>query len=218
MSAARQPHQGQPVLVAGAPLEQAQAAMILVHGRGASARDILSLAGEFGVRGVAFLAPQAAGNTWYPNRFIAPVASNEPYLSSALQLVAEGAARVAQAGLAPERLMLLGFSQGACLALEYAARHAQRYGGLVALSGALIENGDQPRTYTGSLEGTPIFLGCSDEDPHIPAGRVQRSEEVLRALGGQVTLRLYPGLGHAVNQDEIDFVRGMMQRVVSGSG
>jgi predicted esterase len=197
-------HQNQPALQAGAPLAQAQAAMILLHGRGASAEDILALAREFTAPEVAFIAPQAAGHTWYPNRFIMPVATNEPHLSSALATIDNLVAKLNDAGLAHDHIFLLGFSQGACLALEYAAQHPQRYAGVVALSGALIENGDQPRDYAGSLDGTPAFLGCSDADFHIPAQRVLRSEQVLRRMGANVTAKLYPHLGHTVNDDEID--------------
>lgn len=204
------PHASQPILSAGTPLARAQAALVLVHGRGADARDILGLAAEFERPDLAYLAPQAAGNTWYPNRFLMPVASNEPWLSSALAAVGRVVGQIAAAGLPPERTALLGFSQGACLALEYAARAPQRYGAVIGLSGALIENGDQPRTYPGSLADTPIFLGCSDVDFHVPAERVERSAAVLRALGGQVTMQLYPNMGHTVNADELAFVRGLL--------
>lgn len=207
-------HQNQPALQAGAPLEQAKAAMILLHGRGASAEDILSLAREFTAPNVAFVAPQAAGHTWYPNRFIAPASSNEPHLTSALETIGGIVAKLNEAGIASDHIFLLGFSQGACLALEYVARNPQRYAGMVALSGALIENGDQPRSYSGSLDGTPAFLGCSDADFHIPAQRVLRSEQVLRGMGANVTAKLYPHLGHTVNDDEIDAVNAMIKRVV----
>lgn len=206
-------HQNQPALQAGAPLAQARAAMILLHGRGASAEDILALAHEFTAPDVAFIVPQAAGHTWYPNRFIMPVASNEPHLTSALETVDGLVAKLNGAGIASDHIFLLGFSQGACLALEYAARHPQRYAGVAALSGALIENGDQPRTYAGSLDGTPAFLGCSDADFHIPAERVLRSEQVLRGMGAMVTAKLYPHLGHTVNDDEIDAVNAMIGKI-----
>jgi predicted esterase len=206
-------HQGQPLFTRGAPLASAKAAMVMIHGRGASAASILSLADEFDAPEIAYLAPQAAGGTWYPNRFIAPVASNEPWLSSALAVVAYVLAQVAAAGLPAERTLLLGFSQGACLALEFAARNPRRYGGLVGLSGALIENGDAPREYAGSLDGTPIFLGCSDVDFHVSKERVERSAEILRRLGGDLTVRLYPNMDHTVNQDEIVFVKSMIDRV-----
>ena len=206
-------HQGMPVLIQGASLDQAKAAMILLHGRGASAEDILGLAQEFDAPDFVYLAPQAAGSQWYPNRFIAPIASNEPWFSSAIQTMADLLTQIHAAGIPPAKTILLGFSQGACLALEYAARHPHRYGGVVALSGALIENGDQPRTYSGDLAGTPTFLGCSDVDFHIPQGRVERSASVLQGLGADTTLRLYPNMGHTVNQDEIEFVQQLMQTV-----
>jgi predicted esterase len=184
--------------------------MIMLHGRGASAQDILALVPEWRASEVAFLAPQAANNTWYPNRFIAPIASNEPWLTSALQIVAGLLDQVSAAGIPGGRTMLLGFSQGACLALEFAARFPRRYGGVIGLSGALIENGDRPRAYTGDLAGTPVFLGCSDVDFHIPAGRLDRSAEVLTSLGAAVTKRIYPGMGHTINADEIAFVQEML--------
>jgi predicted esterase len=189
--------------------------MLMLHGRGARAEDILSLAGEFAVPGFAYIAPQAAGNTWYPNRFLAPLASNEPWLSSALAFVDDVLAQIVAAGIPPERTILLGFSQGACLALEYAARNARRYGGLAGLSGALIGPDGTPRDDAGSLAGTPVFLGCSDVDFHVPKERVEEAAGVLRRLGGDVTVRLYPNLDHTVNQDEIDFVREMLARVAA---
>jgi predicted esterase len=206
----RGPHRGQPVLTAGKPLDQAKAAMVMMHGRGATAESILSLADELARPDFAYLAPQAAGNTWYPNRFLAPIASNEPYLSSALATVGEVLERLSEAGIRSEHTMLLGFSQGACLALEFTARHARRYGGVVGLSGGLIGPDGTPRDYPGSLAGTPVFLGCSDVDFHIPKERVLHSADVLRGLGGEVTTRLYPNMGHTVNQDELDAVRKMM--------
>jgi predicted esterase len=191
--------------------------MLMIHGRGASAEDILSLASEFNVAEFAYLAPQAAGNTWYPNRFLVPLAQNEPWLSSALKLVDDVLNEMIDAGIPAERTILLGFSQGACLALEFAARNARRYGGVVGLSGALIGPDDIPRDYKGSLAGTPVFLGCSDVDFHVPKERVGETAQVLRRLGGEVTERLYPKMGHTINQDEIDFVRGMMQTLLANS-
>src|SRR5436305_9116115 len=189
------PHQGQPVLTSGEPLDKAKAAMIMVHGRGASVEDILSLTTELNQPGFAYLAPQAAGYAWYPNSFLAPIASNEPGLSSGLAVIASLLEKLAEAGIPPERTIILGFSQGACLSLEFAARNARRYGGLAGLSGSLIGPNDTPRAYPGSLSGTPVFLGCSDIDFHIPKERVEFSAQVLRKLGGNVTVRLYPGMG-----------------------
>ncbi len=204
-------HQDQPILTAGEPLTRAPAAMVLLHGRGASAEDILTLAAELDQPGFAYLAPQAANGTWYPNRFLAPLESNEPWLSSALNVVANALAQIAAAGIPSERTLLLGFSQGACLALEFAARNARRYGGIVGLTGGLIGPDNLPRAYAGSLAGTPVFLGCSDVDFHIPKERVELTAQVLTRLGGDVTTRFYPNMGHTVNQDEMNFVREMMQ-------
>ena len=208
------PHQGQPIGIAGEPISRARAAMLMVHGRGARAEDILSLASEFDQPGFAYLAPQAAGNTWYPNRFLAPLEENEPWLSSALGFVRNVLDEIINAGIPHERIIVFGFSQGACLTLEFAARNARRYGGVVGLSGALIGPDDTPRDYPGSLAGTPIFLGCSDVDFHVPRERVEESARVLRRLGADVTERLYPNMDHTVNQEEIDFVRGMMEKLV----
>ena len=207
-------HEGRPVLAAGEPLETAAAAMILLHGRGASAQDILLTAGPLQAPGFAFLAPDAAGGAWYPQPFTAPLADNEPWLSSALDLVGRTYETVTRS-LPAERVMLLGFSQGACLALEFAARNRRRYGGLVGWSGGLIGPEDAPRDSAGSLAGTPVLLGCSDRDPYIPAPRVEHAARVLGDLGAEVDLQLYPGLGHEVNADEIRRVRELMAAVMS---
>jgi predicted esterase len=206
-------HDGQPVLETGEPLEHATAAMVLLHGRGASAADIMTVGDALQQSGFTYLAPQAAGNAWYPNPFTAPLQSNEPWLSSALETVERLLDRVEER-LPASQVILLGFSQGACLALEFAARHARRYGGVVGLSGALIGPDDARRDYPGSLAGTPVLLGCSDADPHVSAERVGESGEILRRLGGEVDVRIYPGLGHEVNDDEIDRVREMMSALV----
>jgi predicted esterase len=184
--------------------------MLMIHGRGATADNILTLSPALDIPGFAYLAPQASGNTWYPQSFLAPIQSNEPGISSGLQAIQEALARVAAAGVPLERTVLLGFSQGACLALEFAARQARRYGGVVGLSGGLIGPDGTPRNYPGSLEETPIFLGCSDVDPHVPAERVRETATVMHSIGGDVTMRLYPGMGHTINEDEIAAVRKMM--------
>jgi len=212
------PHPGGPVRQRGEALESARAALLMVHGRGATAEDILALTATLDLAGWACLAPQAAGNTWYPNRFLAPLADNEPWLTSALACLERVLAQIAAAGLPPERTVLLGFSQGACLALEFAARHARRYGGLVGLSGALIGPEQAPREYPGSLDGTPVFLGCSDVDPHVPKERVDQAAAVLGRLSGRVTERLYPGLDHSVNADELAFVQGLLRSVAASPG
>ena len=205
------PHAGQPVLAAGEPLETARAAMIMVHGRGASAEDIISLSEEFPEPGMAFLAPEAGGHVWYPLTFLSPIAGNEPGISSGMGVLERLQDRVREAGIPDERIILLGFSQGACLVLEYAARHARRFGGVAGLSGGLIGPEGTPRDYGGSLAGTPVFLGCSVHDPHIPEARVRLTEQVLAALGAEVTLRLYPEPGHSVNENEVEAVRGMLR-------
>lgn len=204
------PHANQPVLLAGEPLETARGAVIALHGRGASAEDILGLAAEVAPPGVALVAPQAAGNTWYPSRFIEPFARNEPYLSSALATVRDLIARVEAHGIPAERIALLGFSQGACLALESAARNARRYAALLGFSGGLIGPPGTEFTYRGSLAGTPVFLGCSDVDFHIPKERVEESAVALANLGAEVDMRLYPGMGHTVNRDELEAARALL--------
>jgi phospholipase/carboxylesterase len=209
------PHQGQPVRTAGVPLDRAHAAMVMVHGRGATAESILTLVPALADKGFAFLAPQAAGNTWYPNSFLAPIPSNEPGISSGINAIADVIARISDAGIPLERTMLLGFSQGACLSLEYAARNASRYGGLAGLSGGLIGPDGTPRNYPDSFDGTPAFLGCSDIDGHIPALRVTETAAVLRHMGANVTMKLYPGMGHLVNEDEIAAVNAMMEEVAA---
>ena len=209
------PHAGQPLLSRGTPLASAKSAMILLHGRGASAQDILELAPALQAPTMAFLAPQAAGHTWYPQSFLSPIESNEPGLSSALALLAAIESRVSEAGIPPEALFLLGFSQGACLVLEYAARNARRFGGVFGLSGGLIGPEGTRRDYRGDMDGTPIFLGCSDVDPHIPKERVLLSAEVFERLGASVTTRLYANMGHSVSDDEIETVRSMISMLSS---
>ena len=204
------PHAGQPVVATGTPLGEARVAMIMIHGRGASAQSILSLAPALAADGVAFVAPQASGGTWYPYGFMSPMERNEPGIGSGMRTIARVLAAVESAGVPAERTILLGFSQGACLATEFAARHARRYGGVAGLSGGLIGPDGTPRDYAGSLDGTPVFLGCSDVDGHIPAARVRESAEVLARLGGDVDMRLYPGMGHLVNEDEIEAVRAIV--------
>ncbi len=207
------PHQGGRLLAAGAQPGDAAHAMILLHGRGAPAEDVLGLAAALELDDTAFVAPQAAGNSWYPHGFLAPMEANEPGLSSALARIGEVLAELESRGVEPERTVLLGFSQGACLALEYAARNPRRYGGVVGLSGGLIGPPGTPRDYPGSLEGTPIFLGCSDRDPHIPLERVRESTAVLKRLGADVTERIYPGLPHTVNDDELEHARRLVTAV-----
>jgi len=195
---------------AGRPLSEAAAAVVMVHGRGATAESILELAAEFRHPELAYVAPQAAGYQWYPYSFMAPMPQNEPGLSSGLARLGEVLALLEAEGIPPERTVLLGFSQGACLSLELAARNARRYGGVVGLSGGLIGPPGTPRAYEGTFAGTPVFLGCSDRDPHIPRERVDETAEVLRGMSAEVTERIYPAMGHTVNEDELEFVRGLL--------
>lgn len=203
MADARDPHAGAPVLRSGPAPEDARLGAILLHGRGASAEDILGLADRFSATDIAYAAPQAAKSTWYPYSFLAPFAQNEPWLGSALRVVADLAADFSRRGLPSERLVVMGFSQGACLTLEFAARHARRYAAVVAFTGGLIGPPGSPRDYTGDLAGTPVFIGCSDVDAHVPVERVQESTAVLRRLGAAVDERIYPGMGHTINADEL---------------
>ncbi len=208
------PHQDQPLVTAGAPLDVAEAALVLVHGRGATAQSIVQMADEFHQPGVAYLAPQAARNTWYPNAFTAPVESNEPGRTSGLQAIGDAVEKANEAGLSTDRVMVLGFSQGACLASEFVARNPTRYGGLAVLSGGLIGKTVDPDDFDGDLEATPVFLGCSDVDPHIPEQRVHESATIFEQLNGDVTERFYEGMGHGINQDEVDHVSTMVAELV----
>jgi predicted esterase len=211
------PHLGQTIEHAGAPLGQGRPAMILLHGRGASARNILELVPALGNPDFTYLAPAARNHTWYPYSFLADTATNEPFLSSALGVIDRLVTDLAAKGITRERVILLGFSQGACLASEFAVRHPARYGGVIAFSGGLI--GPPGTTWdetAGSFDGTPVFLGCSDIDPHIPKDRVDDSAAVLTRMGAAVTERIYPRMGHLVNDDELAFARSVMEQVVKG--
>ncbi|CAN5776997.1 dienelactone hydrolase family protein [soil metagenome] len=187
----------------------------MVHGRGGSAEDILPLTREVGAPGFAYLAPQAAGHTWYPYSFLMPVEQNEPYLSSALATIDRVLGQVAEAGIPAGRTVLLGFSQGACLASEFVARNARCYGGLIVFSGGLIGSDVAARDYPGSLDGTPVFIGCSDVDAHIPEKRVRETAAVFEHLGGDVDMRIYPGMGHNINQDELRAAKVIVTAVMS---
>lgn len=209
------PHRSTPVVTAGAPLEQARLALVLLHGRGSSPQDMLGLAGELSCAHCAYLAPQAAGSVWYPYPFMTPLAQNQPWLDSALQKIETILDRLAEAGFPAAKVALLGFSQGASLLLEYTARHPRRYGAVFGLSGGLIGPPGTVWQAAGSLAGTPIFLGCSDRDPFIPRERVDESAAVLRRMGGQVTERIYPNLGHTVSHDEIKFIRDVLSQLTA---
>ena len=194
------------IISAGKPLATAEKALIMIHGRGADAQDILSLAAYLNTKDYALLAPQATNHTWYPYSFIAPTQQNEPWLSSALAILHQVLEEVAIAGITAENTYFLGFSQGACLALEFATQNAQRFGGVVAFSGGLIGQQLDVDSYKNDFQQTPIFLGCSDIDPHIPLARVQESNEVLKNRNAAVTMKIYPKMGHTVNEDEIQVV------------
>jgi len=210
------PHRGQPVLQAGKSPAEARAAMIMLHGRGADAADIIGLAQIIGADDMVYVAPEAAGHTWYPYSFLAPVEQNEPGRASALEVIADLIASLENANIASDRIALLGFSQGACLALELAARHPRRYGAVFALSGGLIGERVAPEDYAGSLTGTPVFIGCSDIDPHIPVERVRQSSAIMKALGAEVTERIYPGMGHTIVEDEIAHIRRIIAEILDG--
>jgi predicted esterase len=197
------PHAGAPVLRVGPPPETARLVAILLHGRGASAEDILGLAQQFTATDITYLAPQAAGSAWYPYSFLAPLQQNEPWLGSALRLVSTLVENLSRQGVPSDRTVVMGFSQGACLALEFAARHARRYGAVVAFTGGLIGPPGTQRNYTGNFEGTRVFIGSSDVDPHVPVERVHESTAVFSRMGADVDERIYPRMGHTVNADEL---------------
>ena len=202
------PHANEPVLHSGAPVAEAQAAAILIHGRGSSAEDIMRLVPTIDPGGVAYLAPQAAGNSWYPHRFLAPVTQNEPYLSSALAVIDALLDEIAVAGPGAAKTFLLGFSQGACLALEAAARGGRRLGAVAGLSGALIGPIDATRSpLAATVSGLPVFLGCGDVDDHIPLSHLNHTAGLLREAGASVDLRVYQGMPHTINRDEVEAVR-----------
>ncbi len=206
------PHGGSEEVRFGPSLEEAESAVVLIHGRGDSSRGILALAPELQAPRTTFLAPQAEDFSWYPHNFLTEIELNEPWLSSALDRVQASITTVA-AVIPEKRIVLMGFSQGACLALEFAVRNARRYGALIAFSGGLIGPDGTSRDYSGSLEGTPVFLGCSDVDAHIPVGRVHESAHVLDGLGGEVEERIYPGMGHTINGDEIAWASSMLTSI-----
>jgi phospholipase/carboxylesterase len=207
------PHLNQSVRAGGQALTSAKAAVILIHGRGASAEDILSLAEEFDHPEFAYLAPEAAGNTWYPHSFLAPITQNQPWLDSALSCLGRVVEGAKAAGVPGNKIALVGFSQGACLATEFVARNAARYGGLVAFTGGLIGPPGTKFAYPGDLVGTPCFFGAGDPDPHVPWERVQESVAVLSALGAAVSSRRYPGLPHTINQDEIEQAKQLLSHL-----
>jgi predicted esterase len=206
------PHAYQPVLHAGPAPFEARLVTILLHGRGAGAEDILELSREFSATDVTYLAPQASGQTWYPYSFLAPIEQNEPGISSGFHVIAGLMQQLHQQNVPSDRVVLMGFSQGACLTLEFAARHPRRYAAVVAFSGGLIGPPGTPRNYSGGFDGTPVFIGCSDIDPHVPLDRVQESTAVFRRMGATVDERIYPRMGHTVNRDELDAVHALLSK------
>ncbi|MFZ4826557.1 MAG: alpha/beta hydrolase [Phototrophicaceae bacterium] len=206
-------HQNQPIHQWGAPLEQAQGVVIALHGRGASSVDMQMLTRTLNVPHISFYAPTAAGNTWYPQRFISPIKENEPYLSSALDTIDQVIAHLVAQGMPHEKILLMGFSQGACLSAEYVARHPRRYGGVAILSGGLIGESITEANYQGDLSATPILNGCGDQDFHIPLERVQATTTILQKLGASVDERIYPQMGHIVHPDELGALQQMLDNL-----
>jgi predicted esterase len=207
------PHAGQPILTAGAPIGDGRGVVIMVHGRNAGPQDILSLVPALDRSGLTYLAPAAANRTWYPYSFLTETASNEPDLSSALSVMQTLVDDTVARGIRRDRIVLLGFSQGACLVAETAVRRAAHYGGVLIFSGGLIGPPGTTWNASGSFAGTPVFLGCSDRDAHIPKWRVEESSEVFGRMGADVTRRLYPGTEHLVTEDEIAFAQRVLDRV-----
>lgn len=198
------------VKTAGKPIAETAKALIMVHGRGGSAEDILSIASHLQVQDYALFAPQAAQNTWYPYSFLAPVQQNEPGLSSALQLLAEVEKELNEQGISADNIFFLGFSQGACLSLEYVTRNAKKYGGVVAFTGGLIGDKVCQENYKGDFEKTPVFIGTSDPDPHVPVERVKTTEELLRKMNAEATVKVYKNMGHTISQDEINLANSLI--------
>lgn len=197
-------------ITAGKSLNDAKKALIMIHGRGAGSNDILSLARHLDVADFALIAPQAQGNTWYPYSFLAPTSQNEPSLSNSLNLISEVVKSVQENGISKENIYFLGFSQGACLALEFTARNASKYGGVVAFTGGLIGETVSEETYSGNFENTPIFIGTSDPDFHVPVERVNETENILKKMGASVTKKIYENMGHTISQDEINLANKLI--------
>jgi phospholipase/carboxylesterase len=192
------------IRTAGKELDSKNKVLILIHGRGGSAEDILTLASHLDVKDFTLLAPQAINHTWYPYSFLAPPVQNEPWLSSALALLNEMVQDLNNKGIPSEHIYFLGFSQGACLTLEFVTRHATKYGGVVAFTGGLIGDKIYPENYKGDFQQTPVFIGTSNPDPHVPVERVYATENILNSMGATVTAKVYNNMGHTINQDEID--------------
>jgi phospholipase/carboxylesterase len=205
------PHKNAEIWHIGRSIENAKAVMIMVHGRGADAQDILSLSDEFTSDGIFYIAPQASGGSWYPNSFLSPIDSNEPYLSSALNLLGKLVDETINKGISADKIFLLGFSQGACLSLEFAVRNPKKFGGIFALSGGLIGPSIDAQKYSGDFDGCNVFLGCSEVDPHIPKARVDESAKIFEKLNARVEKSFYKNIGHTINYDEIDFINKRLE-------
>ena len=212
------PHQDRPLATGGAPLGVADAAAVLLHGRGATAEGIVALADEFYRHGLALVAPRAERNRWYPDSFLAPTERNEPWFSSGLRAVAEAVEFVEAAGVPTDRTVVAGISQGGCLAAEFLARTPARYGGAAVLSGGLMGPDVDPTRYDGSLEGTPVLVGCSDDDEYVPLDRVRETAGVFERLNGDVSERIYEGLGHGANDDELAWLADRVEGLLSAEG
>ncbi|MGB7217853.1 MAG: dienelactone hydrolase family protein [Vicinamibacterales bacterium] len=208
-----EPHGGQPIVTAGVALGESPTVMIMVHGRGAAPRNILDLVPRLNRQGFTYLAPAAANNTWYPYSFMADTAKNEPGLSSALDVLDRLVKDVVARGVRKDHIVLLGFSQGACLTSEFAVRHADRYGGVILFTGGLVGPPGTTWSNPGSFAGTPVFLGSSDPDPHVPKDRVDESAAVFTRMGAAVTERIYQGMGHTINDEEIVYAQAVMDGV-----
>jgi predicted esterase len=207
-------HEVQPVITHGTPLEDADVAVIMLHGRGASAQDIMLTAHQLPEAGVAYLAPQAANNTWYPNSGFGPLAANEPYLSSAVATITGLVEQARAAGIPTDKIVLGGFSQGACLASEYVAAHAAPYGGLFVLSGALMGPDDRDRDYGGSLDGVPVFIGGQDNDTWVRPAQFELTRDVLAGMGADVTTDIISGSAHTIRPSEVKAVRGIIDQLL----
>ncbi len=198
------------IITAGVPLKEAKKVLIMIHGRGGSAEDILSLAQYLNVKDFALLGPQANNSSWYPYSFMAPVSHNEPWLSSALLMLKEVLGDLIKEGILEENIFFLGFSQGACLTLEFVARNAKKFGGVVAFTGGLIGDRIDPTNYTGDFKRTPFFIGTSNPDPHVPVERVNETAEILKAMKADITAKIYPGMGHTITAKEIDLANKLV--------
>lgn len=198
------------IKTSGTDLNTAEKALIMIHGRGSNSEDIMGISRHLNVEGFAILAPQATQHTWYPHSFMAPVEANEPWLSSALETIGQTVQTATDAGIKPENIYFFGFSQGACLLLEYMSRNAQKFGGAAAIIGGLIGEEINLANYKGNFLGTPVFIGTSDPDFHVPVERVYATEKILKEMNANITLKVYENFGHSINQDEIDWLNKLI--------